>query len=548
MLAIQIKRFGVTFFENDCIGRRVTGSVEPTAESILTAGIVSETPDQRGPCLSEAKWIISRPEFEASARLKSLLLYIAQRSDSSPVAKVTQQDIAQDVMGLSQSFDPSCDAHVRIEVSRLRSALHGFYARLRMPRFRRLSIPKGSYRVQLEPVRSDPLVVAGSGEESDPKIAFGTLCTDDDISRRCGFEIECELLTMIANSAFVSDGLLSFHCVEGESLEALCTQAKRTGASVLLVTRVLAQEDRVEAYLSVIDPWDQRVVDNIRLSTCFGGSLSFHKISRVSESVGAQVIDPIDGGVLKRIFRLHPDSRIARLASVFLFMSNQDRRLLPKALAAADSVSQSSAVARALLVDMTRASYCFATDPDIHEVVSLADSADELVEASPNCIWANLALGYAGIANDRQDLMGRAVSSAEALNPLGAQMADLNLLRSLHAPVAETWQSEPETPVKEELSVFDLIRTGYTAVKDSKNDVAHNALSKARHTDVFWVQAFQISALTERGRQHEACEVFERMKKAHSGVQDYMHRAVSTMIPDADLGRRMSAELDRASQ
>ena len=521
----------------------MTGSFEPISKSI-----VSESPDQRGPCLSEAKWIISRPEFEASARLKSLLLYIAQCSDSSPVAKVTQQNIARDVMGLSQSFDPSCDAHVRIEVSRLRSALCGFYSRLRMPCFRRLFIPKGSYRIQLETVRSDQLMPANSAARNDPKIALGTLCSDDDLSRCYGFEIECELLSIIANSAFVSDELLSFHCVEGASLEAQCAQAKRTGASLLLVTRVLAKEDRVEAYLSVIDPWDQRVINNTRLSTGFSGSLSHQMASLVSEAVGAQVIDPINGCVLKKIFRLHPESRIAHLASVFSFMSNQDRSLLPKALAAARSVSQTSAVARALLVDMTRASYCFATDPDIREVVPLADAADDLVEESPNCIWANLALGYAGIANHRQDLIGRAISSAEALSPLGAQMADLNLLKSLHAPAVGTWQSGPETPGNEELSVFDLIRTGYAAVKDSKNDVAHDALSKAHHADVFWVQAFQISALSERGQQHDACRVFKRMKKAHPAVQNYMHRAVSTMIPDADLSCRMSAELDRASQ
>ena len=504
----------------------------------------SKAANAHGPCSFEANWIVSRPEFEGSARLKSLLLYIAKRSDATSSARISQLDIACDVMGFDRSYDPSCDAHVRIEVARLRSALCGFYSRLQQPRSRRLSVPKGRYKAQLDTVQQDKLLGKDTGTGTDPKIAIGTLCSDDDLSRRYGFEMECEILTLMSDSALMADELISFHCVEATTLEAMVQQAQTAGACMLLVTRVMASEDRVDAYLSVIDPWDQRLIENIKLSSVANATDS-HDIAR---SAGAQAIDPINGRVLQQIFRLYPDSRIARLADVFAFMGNQDRSLLPRALAAAQSMSQTSDIARALTIDMTRASYCFGTDPYIRDMASTTDAAEKLVEQSPNCISSQLAMGYVGISNDRRDLVGRAVSSLNSSTLLGAQQADYNLLQTLYGADAGNHDLEPASTKPMDQSVFDTIRMGYAAVRDRTNDAANDGLHTTKHKNVFWIQAFRVSAFSERGQHQQASEVFGQMKQAHPGIANYMHRAVSTMIPDVDLRGRMLAGLDRASQ
>ena len=514
----------------------------PTYESVATANTVRE-----GPSRAEANWIVSRPEFEASARLKSLLLYLASRSDDLHKAKITQCDIARDVMDLGPNYDPSCDAHVRIEVSRLRSALCGFYSRLDLPRARRLSIPKGGYRTELEVVQQYALVSTGSSDGNNPIIALGTLCTDDHLSRRTGFEIECELLTLISDSAFMSDELLSFRCVEGDNMDLLVRQAEQLGACLLLVTRVVARGDGLDAYLSIVNPWDQRIISNIRLWSGATGRNSQETAQAVSLSVGSEAVDPIDGRVLQHVFRMQPQSRISRLSAVFNFMSSQNRSLLPAALAAAQSIAHSSNVARALTIDMLRASYCFATDSDVGEMNSIGDAAEALIERSPKCVWSNLALGYAGISTGRHDLVQRAITVANRSTPIGSQKADLKLLKSISEPAKDNKSSKLPSILPEDHSVFDSIRFGYSAVRDGTYDFALDNLQLSPHKKVFWNQAFQISAFSELGKRQKAREVFGQMKKAHPGTQDYMHRAVSTMISDTDLREKMLFGLANAA-
>lgn len=512
-----------------------------------TRGVAATDGPAKGPCLSEAEWITSQPEFEASARLKSLLLYLAKRSDEPGSAKVTQIDIARDVMRLNRNFDPSFDAHVRIEISRLRSVLCGFYSRRMLPTSHRLSIPKGCYRTQLETVQQDALFADTGNVNDEPVIALGSLCADDHLSRRYGFEIECQLLTSISNSAFNSDDLLSFCSVEGSSLEALAKHAEQLGAGMLLVTRVLARKDGLDAYLSVIRPRDRRIVDNFRLHT---GANEFNRrdtAQMVSRSIAAAALDPIGGRVLQQVYRLYPKSKISRLSAIFAYISSQDRSLLPDALASAKSVSHASEIARALSIDMSRASYCFATDCNIREMAPLVDEAEALVEQNPDNAWSNLALGYAGISTGSKNLLHRAISAVDSPQLAGSQLADFKLLQSLSGSFKDTKFSKIPIGSPEDETVFDTIRLGYAALRDSTDDIASDGLQKTRHKDVFWVQAFQISAHNEKGQPQRARDVFGRMKKAHPSIDSYMHRAISTMIPDRELRGRMLAGLDSAA-
>ncbi len=493
-----------------------------------------------GPCLAEASWIIQRPEFEASERLRALLLYIAEKSDQS-VAKVSQKDIARDVMGLGLNYDPSCDAHVRIEVKRLRAALDGFYSRLKQIRTRRLSVPKGGYRTVLDALPMQGLRMHGSFDAGDPIVALGTLCAVDHLSCGYGFEIECEVLTLISQSEFLSDGLLSFTCVEGKTLDALADQAERQGACVLLVTRVMATEEACNAYLSVIDPRSRQIISNTRLGPRPDGVDRRMIVESVSKAVAVLALDPIGGRVVNQVSKLLPQSRIARLTDAFSFMATQDRKRLPAALSSVNMVAQSSSVAKALSIDMSRASFCFSTDPEIKEISFIEDAAEALIEDRPESIWATLALGYAGVSGCRQDLIGRALSRIQNMEPVGSQIDDCKLLRTLSA--LDHGPSDGADKQNADCSVFESIRVGMAALYDPTDASSNEALHGSQHRDVFWIQAFQISALVEKGRKSEARAVFERMRRVHPNVEDYMHRALSTMLPDADLQSKVDAGL-----
>ncbi|MDU9006856.1 hypothetical protein [Sedimentitalea todarodis] len=493
-----------------------------------------------GPCLAEASWIIQGPEFEASNRLRALLLYIAEKSDQS-AAKISQKDIARDVMGLGLNYDPSCDAHVRIEVKRLRAALDGFYSRLKRTRTRRLSVPKGGYRTVLDALPMQDLRMRGSFDTGDPIMALGTLCAVDHLSCGYGFEIECEVLTLISQSEFLSDGLLSFTCVEGKTLDALADQAERQGACVLLVTRVMATDEVCNAYLSVIDPRSRQIISNTRLSPRSDGVDRRMIVDSVSKAVTVLALDPIGGRVVNQVSELLPQSRIARLADAFSFMATQDRERLPAAMSSVKTVVQSSSVAKALSIDMSRASFCFSTDPDIKEISFIEDAAEALIEDRPESIWSALALGYAGVTGCRQDLIGSAVNRVKTMQPVGSQIDDVNLLKTLSAlDPSPNGRSDKQNANP---SVFESIRVGMAALHDPTDAFSNEALHASPHRDVFWIQAFQISTLVEKGKKSEARAVFERMRHVNPNVEDYMHRALSTMLPDANLQSKANAGL-----
>ena len=499
----------------------------------------------RGPCQSEAYWITQSPEFEGSERLRALLLYLAEKSDQPTLGKVSQKDIAYDVLGLGSNYDPSCDAHVRIEVKRLRAALDGFYSRLKRTRTRRLSVPKGGYRTVLDALPMQDLRMRGSFDTGDPIIALGTLCAVDHLSCGYGFEIECEVLTLISQSEFLRDGLLSFTCVEGKTLDALADQAERQGACVLLVTRVMATDEVCNAYLLVIDPRSRQIISNTRLSPKSDGVDRRMIVDSVSKAVTVLALDPIGGRVVNQISELLPQSRIARLADAFSFMATQDRKRLPAAMSSVKTVAQSSSVAKALSIDMSRASFCFSTDPDIKEISFIEDAAEALIEDRPESIWSALALGYAGVSGCRQDLIGRALSCIKNMQPVGCQVDDFILLKTLSAT-----DHNPDgraDKLNADCSVFESIRVGLAALYDPNDAFSNEALHGAQHHDVFWIQAFQISTLVEKGKKSEARAVFERMRRVHPNVEDYMHRALSTMLPDADLQSKVCAGLKSAA-
>ncbi|MGH9638701.1 MAG: helix-turn-helix domain-containing protein, partial [Bryobacteraceae bacterium] len=90
------------------------------------------TSQTRTPSAEEIRQIehdlVSHPLLHGSEALCNLLRYLVERSRQHPDHPAKEHQIATEVFGRPQSFDPRVDSTVRVQTSRLRSKLTEYYA------------------------------------------------------------------------------------------------------------------------------------------------------------------------------------------------------------------------------------------------------------------------------------------------------------------------------------------------------------------------------------------------------------------------------------
>lgn len=94
---------------------------------------------------AELNRLLSDVRFRASDRQREILRYLAVRRFNGCRENVKAYSIALDVLGRSSDFDASIDPIVRIEISRLRTALDSYYSVFGPELGVAIHIPKGSY-------------------------------------------------------------------------------------------------------------------------------------------------------------------------------------------------------------------------------------------------------------------------------------------------------------------------------------------------------------------------------------------------------------------
>lgn len=97
--------------------------------------------------------------FSKSFRLKCLLEHIITRWLAGEINQLDGYNLAIEVFGRGESFEPGLDPIVRVEVSRLRNHLALYYAGEGASDLLRIEIPKGSYI----PVAHEQLVAGSLG-------------------------------------------------------------------------------------------------------------------------------------------------------------------------------------------------------------------------------------------------------------------------------------------------------------------------------------------------------------------------------------------------
>jgi hypothetical protein len=86
-----------------------------------------------------------------SRRLRELLLFISDRALREPHREITEQELARVVFGRAETFDPTTDTLVRVQVSHLRKRLQQFFASEGADEPLLLELPKGSYMPRFRP-------------------------------------------------------------------------------------------------------------------------------------------------------------------------------------------------------------------------------------------------------------------------------------------------------------------------------------------------------------------------------------------------------------
>ncbi|OYR14822.1 tetratricopeptide repeat protein [Brucella thiophenivorans] len=91
--------------------------------------------------------LLADTRFRVTERGKSIIKYIASHYFSGSLDGIKGYNIAIDVLGRPASFDPSNDPIVRIELSRLRTALFQYYEAYGHELHMAVDIPRGKYTI-----------------------------------------------------------------------------------------------------------------------------------------------------------------------------------------------------------------------------------------------------------------------------------------------------------------------------------------------------------------------------------------------------------------
>src|ERR1039457_6577454 len=111
--------------------------------------------------VAEVEGVIESPGLHGSESLCRLMRYLANRAIQDPDSAIREHEIAAEVFGRTESFDPRIDSTVRVNIARLRAKLIEYYNGPGAEDRITIELPRGSYRLTFQPGRV----------EEEPKIA-----------------------------------------------------------------------------------------------------------------------------------------------------------------------------------------------------------------------------------------------------------------------------------------------------------------------------------------------------------------------------------------
>lgn len=126
----------------------------------------------REQCFQQIERLTKSHSLRGSESLCKLLRYLAEHSLDHPGIALKEYQIATEVLGRPQGFDPQSDSTVRVQAGRLRVKLNEYYAQEGSNDPILVEIPKGSYALtfQLRSKLATPVATISQVEVADRKV------------------------------------------------------------------------------------------------------------------------------------------------------------------------------------------------------------------------------------------------------------------------------------------------------------------------------------------------------------------------------------------
>ena len=130
--------------------------------------------------LADERWqlierIAASPAFQKSARLRELLLFLAERTLHGHSGELTEQKIGHSAFGKPADYSPLDDSSVRVHVRQLRLRLHEYFDSVETPEPLVVEIPKGSYVPVFHRSRLAEADVTSHAAGTPTRLAFARL-------------------------------------------------------------------------------------------------------------------------------------------------------------------------------------------------------------------------------------------------------------------------------------------------------------------------------------------------------------------------------------
>jgi len=111
--------------------------------------MAAPSPERSASIRAQLERLAASPVFAHAGRMSRLLAYLVEAELAGDSVRLNQSRIAIDVFGRNETFDPSVDSIVRVEVGRLRNKLREYYASDGRDDAIVFELPKGRYRPRI---------------------------------------------------------------------------------------------------------------------------------------------------------------------------------------------------------------------------------------------------------------------------------------------------------------------------------------------------------------------------------------------------------------
>ena len=477
-------------------------------------------------------WLCGHPDARLTKRLRRLLAYLLERSVIDTGAAPSQTDIARDVLDRSD-FDPSVDAHARVEMARLRTALELFYARLDTEPPVRFELPKGKYSVILKR-KAQPAPEVRQKPENDCIVALAEPVAFAEDAREFGQLILSETLHRCSQSPIVRSGALSVTLLPPFDHHAGAVEAARAaGAAAVAVSQIHNDERGPQVFVTVFDTVARSLVCT-RSFTLETGASRCDLARKVSAALSAVLSDPFAGVGPQIVGRRTGNARLNAILSACGFIGSQELDHAPFAFNALQHVvdrdGESCPTTLALFADMHRVCHNTGMLPDASREKAF-ELADRAYRADRGNAAAKLAYGYAALAADCPEIAA-SVGAEPLADGIGdVWRADHTLLTALTAFAFDLAASKGQEE-RDAASFLTEMAAVIAAIRRSDEWSALDMLGEHRCGDTMWHDVFRSIAAGHAGERRLARQSVARLARAIPEVGSRVVPMLAGFLPD----------------